>query len=459
VILVEGSASLVGDRWCLGLSDWEHGRLAVPAMPATASLLPVAGQLLTEMGKATPEEGFHASDVAAAQLWLRAHRVGDVVLTHPDLYRAPLLEALDDLVASGGGRLWAVADPEHLEALRCQARGSVAQIVSWAAFQAHWRLRPPVELGVARDHARTGVPILRDPMDADRADDIDQPYLLGFQTATSWGRDRQPSKPLTEQRLRLLLEGFDDPRCMASAARGASKALREYGWAVELDLVTTSGTPLTPPTGEVAAALRRFRDPRITSCGALWALHLSLKEVRGLSVGAVTDGEKVVLADSTIPIPRKLAPFIRAQRLARRAQGATKEDLLLVGERGQLAARSVMALILAGLEGAVSGLNAEALAERPSRDGRWLADRGVGVEWIPRTERPRRVPGRDPHASFLARLKHAMAHVSWQRTECLCHAAHPPPTREMPAWPPQRAPHTVPRDHPWAFPRRHPNEI
>jgi len=255
MILTTGPASLAEDRWIGTLHRPDDGVIAVLARPVNTSLWQAISTPLEALGKTRPEPGGGPRDRELLVIWLEAHRISDLVIHHAEVFPEPdVLRTLDGAAREAGACLWAIVEPAYLPIAAVELAGSIERRVDWEGFRAEWSARavpaprepdPPIllhaETAWRAEEARIRGELGRRGMDS--------AYLVGFCEAAGWPRDRRPSKTALTARLRRLAERFDDRACVANAMRGAAVALREYGWAIDLDVARLAGDPGSGPCG------------------------------------------------------------------------------------------------------------------------------------------------------------------------------------------------------------------
>lgn len=464
MILAEGPTTFADDRWLQRLNRPDGGVIAVLARPVNASLWQAISTPLEALGKARPEPGGGPRDRELLVVWLAAYGIRDLLIHHAEVYPdAVILRTLDAAAREAGAHLWAIVEPAYLQITAAALADSVERRIDWAALRTEWSARevpPPgapdpaiplrAETAWRAEEARIDAELGRRGMDT--------AYLVGFCEAAGWPRDRQSSKRVLTGRLRGLAERFDDRACVASAMRGAAVALREYGWAIDLDLARLAGGPGSGPLRRhgrsmEVADLRRFRDPLTAGVGVLANLELAPDEVLGLRVGDVADdGSSLRLRTSAAPVPRIGRPLVRALLISRLRAGATATDYLLADETGPLTAASFASIAFAALETIGAWLPWREVDDHPAEDERWLLDRGIIVGWLARTERDdawrrRLVPPADVMAEILERLlEEAVPSVP----RCACARDHAAPdAAALPVWPTPHRHEPAGPSHPW----------
>jgi hypothetical protein len=463
MILVTGPDSIAQDRWIQSLDRPDAGVIALVANPSSPAFWLPASQLLEKLGKQRPEPGARPDDAAILAIWLRAYRIGDVLLHHAEVLEADVLCTLDGALHAADARLWCIVHPAFLDLARVVLAKATTAEQSWASFHGHWSARssapaPAPSPGPVALHAeaawRSESERLSGPA---QSATMDRPYLVGFCAAASWDRERAPRRTTLASRLRGLLGVFRDPACRASAARGAAVALRDAGWDVRIDLRRVAGTSdLESPVRHLPPIrlehLRWFRDPLAVAACVLADL-MSRAEALNLRLADVADdGGAISLREGTARVPPVAEPMLRALLIARRQEGAEETDYLLADRAGPKSARWFTSTVLSLFEEIGTQLPRAEIDAQPTEDERWLQERGITFEWIPRRDRPQPLMhGWRPDAVAQAVLQRlAQEAQSPQPHPCACEIDHVPPTpEEAPVWPRPRPHAPVPASHPW----------
>jgi hypothetical protein len=460
--LAMGPRDQAGDRFVMKLATRVPSALVRAAVPGTASVLPVAGDLLTALGKREPVNGYHPNDVELGSIWLAAEGIGDVVIHHGDLYPDPVLTALDACCAAAGARLWVLLDPLTSGGRTWSALAAEhGAPVPWTAFRRAWMHRArasrseasevsdggelPLESVWLAEHRRLSALSERPTTDA---------YLTGFVLAARWRNDQGVSREVIAERIRELVGRFDDRLCRVRALRGADIAIRPLGWQLRIDIQRMAGGPpaeARPAAGTLRpSALRRERRPDRAACVALAALGLSMPEILRVPIGAVRpDGTGLSLEGEQVDVPTPLRPALRAQRLWRHREGAAEGHPLI---RASTAASvpALIRVIMATQSDLEDSAVVDALRHRPGRHERWLLDQGVALEYTAARERGVFRPGGIDPLLFRDAILSSLAGDRPAQDPCACAACHPRPgPEEVPGWPPKRRHVSPGPDHPW----------
>jgi hypothetical protein len=136
-------------------------------------------------------------------------------------------------------------------------------------------------------------------------------------------------------------------------------------------------------------------------------------------------------------LPADARPFVRAQLIERRLDGATSDDVLLVRPKDQ---PRTEAWLLSTVRAAAAKTHLRVLDEdlrhRPSEAERWLLERGVTLEWIPRRERSDRLSRVEDPAKIAVDVRAALVAFD-EAAPCACSVPHHPvPAAEFTGWPP-----------------------
>ncbi len=152
------------------------------------------------------------------------------------------------------------------------------------------------------------------------------------------------------------------------------------------------------------------------------------------------------LATQATPDYCATRPLLRAQFIAGAALGAGQDDPLLA-DPASIGIRVLRSVVLTIYDELDIIQTAADLRDRPSRDERWLAERGVRLERLEDSRRPSRLVGvYDPEEiwrAFRAALEEDWASGSVGLEPCACPLPHLPRHPDaLPAWPPRpvRAP-------------------
>lgn len=455
--LVEGPTDFSGDTTIVGLHDPVVGRLATSA-PPDSSLAGVAAELLRALGK-RPEVAPALPTVATEPRWLRvwveACAVEAVILHRADRCTPAVLTALDATVREAGATLYGVSDPLWVPALASQLATQVDGTLDHASFCARW---PQVLPQPAATSAATDVPLDRAALRARLAraqaapNRYDPAYLVGFTGAARFERPERPTAAALAASLRPLLARFDDPGCVAQAVHGAGAAQRPFGWDIRLDpRVLAQGEAVRGAAPGAEASYRSFwifRDPLYGAAWVLTHLPATLDEVLAVRRADVADdGSMVAVQGEWYELPAEARPLLLAQALVRRLAGAAPEAPLLARpDRGPRDPAWLVRILRATAAEAGLRILDEALRHQPSEDERWLAERGVTLEWIPRTERATRVPSTSVLQDVANEVRDALADPE-PYPACGCHTPHPPMRAdEFSGWPPTRNHASTPYD-------------
>jgi len=438
--------------------------LVAPAVPGVVTALPIAATLLDALGMPMPDAGFHPRDLDLLGIWLPAHGVREVVIPHADLYPPDAIAEVSRRLDGCGASTWLLVDPGQEHAVADALSDAGAQLLPWSAF-AYLFLRDVPDDAV--DTIATVNPPLELPevwqleydrlMEAARLSVGSNPYLIGFWAAARWRNGAGPSRAQTAQRLRELVERFDDARCRVRAVRGADVAVRVHGWEVRLDMQRFAGGPPSF-VKERAATIRladvaRERDPYRAAAVALASQKLRIEELLTVRLGDVSDdGARVRLQRDVMEMPSAGCPYLLAQVHARVAAGAGPADFLFHGVPPPTVS-SVTRMILATQRAIGDSFFTTSLRDRPGEDERWLNERGVWLHYRRLEERePLRPEGMELEWFKEMLLEMLAQEPTVYRRACACSLDHPVPAEPMPAYPPERRRPPMAAHHPWRSP-------
>jgi len=332
-------------------ADVSAGVIVVRPVPGTATRRSLANDVLIALGKHFDAVGRerqtgHGWDLA--RLWLRAERIGQLVVCDSERLSPELLGALADLASDAGSHLWLIARSPLPAGCRPALRPSQA----WRPEDLLDRL-PVVEMAdgpamdrdlvLPRDNFLTFRAACKRLLAARQFSVVDAVYMAAYdETQESLfaraQRDRPSREEVVSQLRRLTCPSLSAPETIvrlraAQAAYFVDGALVEVTEARRPKPVDLAGVGLSR---QVASRLRRLVSPA-------WAGALALSTIGGLgavdlarlNLGAIDeDGERVTVGAGVIEIPAYAAGLLRAQLIARAGADRRGNEPLFVNKHG-----------------------------------------------------------------------------------------------------------------------------
>lgn len=162
--------------------------------------------------------------------------------------------------------------------------------------------------------------------------------------------------------------------------------LRPDGYHIHVDLLRLLATADHAPEAVAAnpatwRALAAYRDPARGASCALTAAGAGMDDVTGARLDDVAaDGTTMTAGDgTTFQVHPDATVYLRAQRLARRADGADGADLLFADEDGPMRARLLIGYVRAPVADLGIALATKALTGARPDSARWASRWGVSV--------------------------------------------------------------------------------
>lgn len=346
-------------RFVQGLHDPSAGRLVI-SLVKSRSPIAVSRMVLAALGKTLGASGGRkAAGPARAEacVWMAAEPIDDLFVLRSH-FAPQQTTSLVHLALQVGCRLWLIDQQptlpdRHLEALE-DYEGA---IVSFEAFQEHWRHAPPSAAVPPAVACRPYPPVPRAPFLAFeracrlllRGVDLDR-VLADYARMRARARDAlRKGADAAAERLRhvlydrrplelywaaerLLSEVAQCPDRDEIAVRARALQHAAYDLSLYLELDPDAVAPIQSTTAKLddpsaADALRIYRSTRYPATViALTAPGSSHIDVAALRIGDISsDGAAIAGA----PIPEHLRRYIRAQLFWRRLQGGGDDDAFL----------------------------------------------------------------------------------------------------------------------------------
>jgi hypothetical protein len=373
--LVYGDDDLAADRRALALHDPAAGvaAIACPVL-ATGGLTRLAGDLLISLGKspsAGPVWTTEADETRTCAIWLRAMRIGHVVLVQAQWLTDAATDRLVAMADEARTDLWLVTHPGLRLETEAALRNAGATAVDPADF---WHAAPtfarPIALPVT---AKAQFPSARDllALPVVRAGSA-------YATAEAWALTHHPLDAQHVGRfLELALAACASEAEARATTQGLAAGLARRG----LSLEPSERSSTMHGVGEVRRwrGIAAFRDPSLTAAATLSTLFVGIDEMLELAVGDIGDGA-VRIGDERIGIPPIAQPLIDAQAIAREGAGPGAR-LLMDGLMRPSPARLRKA-ILAIRETSEPDLRLDDIVARGARPARWLAQQGLRIRRV-----------------------------------------------------------------------------
>ncbi len=325
-------------------ADVARGVVVVRPVPGVADTRRLATDVLIALGKhydaiARERQSRHGWDLA--RLWARAERVGHLVVW--DAHRLPprLWDQLAGMAEECGARLWMVVRPDSethrsRRATRCSSAELLSQLpMAGTGVQASF----DADLVLPQESFLTFRWACMQRLSRAHFAEVDAVYLEAHRGTRAslesrrW-RDR-PSREEVARQLRAISSASRSPAETMVRLRAAQAAYFRDGILVQVGDVGQWGNPDVPATGlhpALAARLRRLVTPAWSCALALGATTGTCEKILAhLKVGDLNDdGGRVTVAGEPIDVPPHAAGLVRAQLLARNAEGAGDDEPLLV---------------------------------------------------------------------------------------------------------------------------------
>lgn len=281
----------------------------------------------------------HEGDAANAVLWLTAHRTSTVICSSPQVLSDDSLHRLARHVAAAGSRLLLACDHGHAAATA--GRLGDPPVVPWE--QALAALPPPepdapyvASTDPIEWDSRVGVPrsdwtVFRDDcrrlLPAERFEHVDRLYRETARRVLA-----RPVEPTVDQVVDDLTADLDACGSLDDAVtvlRATQAGLFKRGWILGADLEKTV-TRLCSPERSLPLSdsewrlLRGYASPLRAAVCALNAAGVPNNDMIAVTVQDTSDDGPLMQS-----LPAPALPYLRAQRLARLADGAAQDSALV----------------------------------------------------------------------------------------------------------------------------------
>lgn len=315
--------------------------LWVDVRPNLRRIHVLAGDILAGLGKRRDVGGKgrnESEDVLLASAWLRAHRVGDLVVINAQLLDPRILLSLTKLAVSAGCDLWLLHRPPVSDTVQRALTRRADEVGSLDDV--------PVPVPAATDEpedveADPAVPhhdfhvfasaVQRETSPAD-ARVVMAHYNAAAEPTAHRIATSTDAIPATADVLLEVIRAAPSDAHLIAQVRGVQVAAWHHDVHVSVDLPRLLNSEERPrvPVDAAGPTLLSYRQPYRAITWLLAAHHIGLDQIASAPIDtARPDGAVIGISGRKIQVDPSIRPAVRAQRALRLDAGASLEDPLL----------------------------------------------------------------------------------------------------------------------------------
>ena len=415
VVIVTGMRNQARSRWIPTLSTaWFHpdalNRPVVAIVPDHQLNSRVGIQhLLFALGKDPHVTGAvykDAGNLDLAAAWLLARETREIIVRDADVAAASFLRTLVELAVGVGARIWLIAHSNREDKLDSIAELWDGDRISLDTFD-QWWARPEGRLPRARRMPPTPVSCdlpysaalmfradCRRMLPIERFAEVDALYVTEHTTArTGFAQRIENGESFTHEKLlhhlRARIREQNEPWEVLTVARAIEAAALWFGFDVDIDQhQLMNAAERNPRIGRLGreefAAFDAYSRPSWCASVALTACEIPLGSICDMTVGDISDdGSTVKHGSEIVEIPETLRPYLVAQLLIRRFEGATDDSPALTTKWGTQATTTWVSRVakVAEVECGVRLFRPRADRRRPNA-AEWGTAHGISVRTL-----------------------------------------------------------------------------